>query len=246
MKTIPLDQLLIIDIETASCAPDFESLSPQWQALWLEKNGKNQSEPIHPKELYQQKAGVMAEFSKVICVGVAYFIKENDGHALQTISLSKENERETLVAFIATLHHLNSLQECWRLSGHNIREFDVPFLCRRFLINGLPIPPLLDLQNKKPWETNLVDTFQYWRFGDYKQFTSLSLLAAALGIPSPKDDLDGSKVGEVFWKEKNLARIETYCRKDVITVANILLRFKGLSYLNDELKIPASNQQSNT
>lgn len=243
MKAIPLEQFLIIDIETASCAPDFESLTPQWQALWTEKVGKSQSDDIDPGTLYGQKAGVMAEFSKVICMGVAYFIKEKEEYRLETFSLANESEREVLVALIALLHHLKTLQSGWRLAGHNIREFDVPFLCRRFLINGLPIPAPLDFQNKKPWETNLVDTFQYWRFGDYKQFTSLSLLAAALSIPSPKDDLDGSKVGEVFWKEKNLARIETYCRKDVITVANILLRFKGLPCLNEALKIPSQVEQ---
>ena len=122
----------------------------------------------------------------------------------------------------------------WSFTGHNIKEFDIPFICRRLLINGLNIPPFLDFQNMKPWETNMVDTFQYWRFGDYKHYTSLKLLAAALNVPSPKDDIDGSMVGEVYWVEKNLERIVTYCQKDVVTVANIILRFKHLPLLNDE------------
>ena len=121
----------------------------------------------------------------------------------------------------------------WSFTGHNIKEFDIPFICRRLLINGLVIPPFLDFQNMKPWETNMIDTFQYWRFGDYKHYTSLKLLAAALNVPSPKDDIDGSMVGDVYWKEKNLERIVTYCQKDVVTTANIVLRFKNLQLLNE-------------
>lgn len=116
-------------------------------------------------------------------------------------------------------------------AGHNIREFDIPYLCRRLVINHLPIPAWLDFQAMKPWETNLVDTMQLWRFGDYKNYTSLNLLAACLGVPSPKDDIDGSKVGEVYWVENGIDRIAAYCQKDVVTVAQILLRFRNLELL---------------
>ena len=130
--------------------------------------------------------------------------------------------------FIATLNQMEIQNNKWCFAGHNIKEFDIPFLCRRLLINGMPIPEYIDFQNMKPWETNSIDTFQYWRFGDYKNYTSLKLLAAALGIASPKDDIDGSQVGEVYWKENDLQRIVTYCQKDIITTANILLRFKNM------------------
>ena len=128
----------------------------------------------------------------------------------------------------------------WSFTGHNIKEFDIPFICRRLIINGLTIPPFLDFQNMKPWETNMIDTFQYWRFGDYKHYTSLKLLAAALNVPSPKDDIDGSMVGGLYWEpdkqqqEENLKRIAVYCQKDVVTTANILLRFKNLPLLHPE------------
>ena len=122
----------------------------------------------------------------------------------------------------------------WSFTGHNIKEFDIPFICRRLLIKGLPIPPFLDFQNMKPWETNMIDTFQYWRFGDYKHFTSLKLLAAALNVPSPKDDIDGSQIAQVFYEEKNIERIKTYCIKDVVTLIRIYQCLRGLPSIQDD------------
>lgn len=136
--------------------------------------------------------------------------------------------------FLVTLQQLEANNNKWCFTGHNIKEFDIPFICRRLIINNLNIPSLLDFQNMKPWETNMVDTFQYWRFGDYKNFTSLKLLAAALKVPSSKDDIDGSMVGDVYWQEKQLQRIVTYCQKDVVTTGNIVLRFKNLPLLTDD------------
>ncbi len=136
--------------------------------------------------------------------------------------------------FIKCLKQLYSKNAKWIFTGHNIKEFDIPFLSRRMLVNNIDIPSYIDFQNMKPWDTPVLDTLHLWRFGDYKHYTSLKLLAAALGVPSPKDDIDGSKVGEVFWKEKNLERIVTYCGKDVATVANVILRFKNLPLLTEE------------
>ena len=143
-------------------------------------------------------------------------------------------ERVVLEEFLSLIGKSFNNPDKNRFCGHNIKEFDIPFLCRRLLINGLPIPAYLDFQNMKPWETNMIDTFQYWRFGDYKNYTSLKLLAASLNVPSPKDDIDGSMVGEVYWQEDNLQRIAIYCQKDVVTVANIILRFKNLPLLQEE------------
>ena len=183
----------------------------------------------------------MAEFSKIICISVGYFKKENDAYRLRLKSFYGHNEKLLLQDFITALQKMEMNHNKWSFTGHNIKEFDIPFICRRLLINNLGIPAFLDFQNMKPWETNMIDTFQYWRFGDYKHFTSLKLLAAALQVPSPKDDIDGSMVGGVYWedvpaeqKEKNLQRIVTYCKKDVLTTANIILRFKNLPLLNDD------------
>ncbi|MEP7108763.1 MAG: ribonuclease H-like domain-containing protein [Ferruginibacter sp.] len=228
---MPLENFLVIDIETVSSKKDFEVLEPEWQNLWEEKVIRSLPENTAFRDYYPQRAGVMAEFAKVVCISIGYFKKEKDLHQFRVKSLFGQDEKELLQKFVNTINQLEAVHNRWSFTGHNIKEFDIPFLCRRLLINGLAIPAYLDFQNMKPWETNMVDTFQYWRFGDYKNYTSLKLLAAALNVPSPKDDIDGSMVGDVYWKENDLQRIAIYCQKDVVTVANIILRFKNLPLL---------------
>lgn len=155
----------------------------------------------------------MAEFAKVVCISIGYFRTENNNLNLRVKSFYSENEKDILEQFIQTLYHLYSFNNNWTFTGHNIKEFDIPFLCRRILINGLPIPVFFDFQNMKPWETPIIDTLHLWRFGDYKHYTSLRLLAAALGVPSPKDDMDGSQVGAVYWEEKTLNELLFIVRK---------------------------------
>ncbi|MEO6540439.1 MAG: ribonuclease H-like domain-containing protein [Ferruginibacter sp.] len=234
MQNIRLENLLLVDIETVSEHATFSELDEDWQSLWKEKVGRSLPEDVTAEEFYPLRAGVMAEFSKVICISVGYFKKENNAIQLRLKSFYGDDEKILLQDFIAALQKTEADNNKWSFTGHNIKEFDIPFICRRLLINGLHVPPFLDFQNMKPWETNMVDTFQYWRFGDYKHYTSLKLLAAALQVPSPKDDIDGSMVGDVYWKEKNLQRIVTYCQKDVITTGNIVLRFKNLPLLTDD------------
>ena len=234
---IPLENFLIIDIETVSEKKDYHSLAVDWQHLWQEKVSKSLPENVTVDEYYPQRAGVMAEFAKVVCISLGYFKKEKGVHQFRVKSIFSNDEKDLLVNFISTLDQLEAVHNHWSFTGHNIKEFDIPFLCRRLLINGLNIPAYLDFQNMKPWETNMVDTFQYWRFGDYKNYTSLKLLAASLNVSSPKDDIDGSMVGHVYWHENDLNRIATYCQKDIVTVANIILRFKNLPLLIDELVI---------
>lgn len=237
MQNIRLENLLLIDIETVSEKASFGELTEEWQVLWQEKVQRQLPEDITAAEFYPQRAGVMAEFAKVICISVGYFKKEGKDYQLRLKSFYGHNEKILLQDFITTLQKMEMNHNKWSFTGHNIKEFDIPFICRRLLINDLPIPPFLDFQNMKPWETNMIDTFQYWRFGDYKHYTSLKLLAAALNVPSPKDDIDGSMVGEVYWsqtladKDKGLERIVTYCQKDVATTGNIILRFKNLPIL---------------
>jgi len=231
MQNIRLENLLLIDIETVSEHPTFSGLNDDWKQLWEEKVQRQLPENVTAEEFYPQRAGVMAEFSKVVCISVGYFKRDGKDLHLRVKSFYGDDEKILLQDFIAALQKMESNNNKWSFTGHNIKEFDIPFICRRLLINGLGIPLFLDFQNMKPWETNMIDTFQYWRFGDYKHYTSLKLLAAALNVPSPKDDIDGSMVGEVYWVEKNLERIVTYCQKDVVTTANIVLRFKNLPLL---------------
>lgn len=234
MQNIRLENLLLIDIETVSENAAFETLSEEWKMLWQEKVQRSLPEGVSAAEFYPQRAGVMAEFAKVVCISIGYFKKEGSTWLLRVKSFYGDDEKKLLQDLLITLQQLETTNTKWSFTGHNIKEFDIPFICRRLLINGLIIPPILDFQNMKPWETNMIDTFQYWRFGDYKHYTSLKLLAAALKVPSSKDDIDGSMVGDVYWKEKQLQRIVTYCQKDVVTTGNIVLRFKNLPLLTNE------------
>lgn len=234
MHNTPLENLLLIDIETASQMKNYDSLNDEWKQLWTEKIHKALPENITAEEYYPLRAGIMAEFAKVICVSFGYFRTVNNILELRIKSFYSDNEKDILENFIKTLYHLHAVNNEWCFTGHNIKEFDVPFLCRRLLVNNLNIPTFMDFQNMKPWETPVTDTLHWWRFGDYKHYTSLKLLAATLGVPSPKDDIDGSMVGHVFWEEKNLERIAIYCQKDVVTVANVMLRFKNMPLLTPE------------
>lgn len=234
MQSIRIENLLLIDIETVSRQSSFAELDGEWKELWEDKVQKIVPEDSTPADFYSQRAGILAEFGKIICISIGYFRKEKQDLQLRIKSFSGDDEQLLLQQFLQTVAQMESANNKWSFCGHNIKEFDIPFICRRLLINGISIPPYLDFQNMKPWETNLVDTFQYWRFGDFKNYTSLRLLAAALGVPSSKDDIDGSMVGDVYWREKNLPRIVTYCQKDVVTTGNIMLRFKGQPLLKPE------------
>ncbi len=235
MQHIPLNNLIVIDIETVSEKQHFYELDAYWQTLWEDKVKRLLPEDVAVADFYEQRAGVMAEFSKIVCISMGYFKKtETNDWQLRIKSFCEDDEKKILEEFTVAIRKMEAVNPQWSFAGHNIKEFDIPFLCRRMLINGIKIPRSLDFQNMKPWETNIVDTFQYWRFGDYKNFTSLNLLAACLGVPSPKDDIDGSMVGKVFWEDKDCNRIAVYCQKDVVTVSNVILRFRNMPILTEE------------
>lgn len=234
MQQIQLENLFLIDIETVSEKEDFHLLDDGWKELWTEKISRSLPPEMSAEEYYPIRAAILAEFAKVACISFGYFKKENNEWKLRIKSLYSENEKEILSQFNDTLKQFHNNNHTWIFTGHNIKEFDVPFLSRRMLVNNISIPSYIDFQNMKPWETPVLDTLHLWRFGDYKHYTSLKLLAAVLGIPSPKDDIDGSQVGHIYWKEKDIERIAIYCEKDVATVANIMLRFRGLPLLKEE------------
>lgn len=233
MRNVLPENVIVIDIETAPAFDTFDKMDVEWQDLWQEKVLRIVPEGMTAGEFYQHRAGVMAEFARIVCISIGYFKKESK-LTMRVTSFYDTDEKKLLMDFTSMMDKIQSKSSNWSFAGHNIKEFDIPFICRRLLINRLPLPAYLDFQNMKPWETNLVDTFQFWRFGDFKQFTSLKLLAAAMGIPSPKDDIDGSMVGELYWsgndeeRNANLKRIVNYCQKDVITTGNVLLRLKNM------------------
>ena len=234
MQNIPLDNLFLLDIETVSSKENFHLLEDEWKGLWVEKIWRNLNPETTAEEMYPQKAAIFAEFARVVCISFGYLKKGEEDWELRIKSIYGHDEKEILKEFSETIVKLPTKKKQWIFTGHNIKEFDIPFLCRRMLANQLPIPHQLNFQNKKPWDTPILDTLHLWRFGDYKNYTSLKLLAAVLGVPSPKDDIDGSQVGNVYWVEKNLERIARYCEKDVLTLGNIMLRFHGLPILRED------------
>ncbi len=226
LNNIALNQILFLDIETVPQAPAFNQLPEDIRELWAKK-AKNLSNQIDetPENIYN-RAGIYAEFGQVVCISFAMF---HDG-VLRVKSFYDENELVVLQQFAELL---NSLKANTLLCAHNGKEFDFPYLSRRMLIQGIALPNLLDNAGKKPWEINHLDTLELWKFGDYKSYTSLTLLAAVFGIPSPKDDIDGSMVGHVYWQEHDLERIRVYCQKDVITLTQLIRKFKGMPLLEE-------------
>lgn len=234
-----LSNILFIDIETVSTYKSLNEMNDDLKELWQKKCKYwiNEDENIidASENLYVEKAGIYAEFAKVVCISVGIIDKNKNNKAIRLKSFFGENETEILQHFSDLLNtHFNN-PNVYSLCGHNIKEFDIPFLARRMIINKLPLPHMLDIMGKKPWETkHLLDTIEMWKFGDYKNYTSLNLLSNILGIKSPKDDIDGSMVGQVYWKEKDLERIRIYCEKDVKTVAQVYLRMNNLPLLDEE------------
>jgi uncharacterized protein YprB with RNaseH-like and TPR domain len=226
LETVKLSNVLFLDVETVPLTYDYKKLPKRFRELWDHKFRFNAAET--PEQCYR-KAGVYAEFAKVICISVGIF---NEG-TFRIKSFYGDDEAAVLKNFAELLNkHYNRKEHL--LCAHNGKEFDFPFLCRRMLINGIRLPKTLNIAGKKPWEVPHLDTMELWKFGDYKNYTSLNLLAAVFNIPTPKDDIDGSDVARVYWEEKNLPRIVVYCQKDVLTVAQLLLRFKGEPLLEEK------------
>jgi hypothetical protein len=223
LDKLNLESVLFLDIETVPAYEDYSQMPDDFKKLWDHKASRliKENENDNPETLYQ-RAGIYAEFGKIICISVGFIADRQ----FRVKSFYGDDEKLLLTEFSGLLYkHYNTPQHL--LCAHNGKEFDFPYISRRLLINGLPLPAILDLQGRKPWEVHHLDTMDLWRFGDYKNYTSLNLLTAIFGIPSPKDDIDGSMVGRVYWQEKNIERIVKYCQKDTLAVAQILLRYMG-------------------
>lgn len=242
-ERLDLTNVLFLDIETVSSTAKYDELSATMQELWkiksrqiLRKKAEDMTEE-EPEELYPERAGIFAEFGKIVCISVGIVIRQPDNQELKVRlkSFASEDEKELLEQFSELLNQYYNNTSRHYLCGHNLREFDVPYICRRMVINRMPLPTALDISGKKPWETkHLLDTLEMWKFGDYKNYTSLKLLCAIFGFPSPKDDIDGSEVGRVFWEEDDLTRIARYCEKDVLAVVQLLLSYMRLPLLEKE------------
>ncbi|HLA54682.1 MAG TPA: 3'-5' exonuclease [Flavobacterium sp.] len=231
IEKIKLEHILFLDIETVPLEENFNALDDEMKQLWEQKTQYQRRDEYTPEDFYD-RAGIWAEFGKIICISVGYFTFKSDIRHFRVTSFFGD-EKKILSDFNNLLNnHFNGPQHL--LCGHNAKEFDIPFIARRMIILGVPIPNKLNLFGKKPWEIPHLDTLELWKFGDYKHFTSLKLLTKILGIPSPKGDIDGSQVGHVFYVEKDIDRIVTYCEKDTIAVAQVFLKLRREELLVDE------------
>ena len=228
-----LENLLFLDIETVPETKYYSDLSEDKQKLWDSKSKYQRKEDYSPEDFYD-RAGIWAEFGKIICISVGYFTEVNSVRRFRVTSFYGD-EHGLLLEFKALIEtHFSKPKHL--LCAHNGKEFDFPYIARRMVINKISLPLKLNLFGKKPWEVPHLDTLELWKFGDFKHYTSLKLLTSVLGIPSPKDDIDGSEIFRVYYEEKNIERIVTYCQKDTIAVAQIILRLRGETVLEaDEI-----------
>jgi 3'-5' exonuclease len=226
------DEIIFLDIETVPQTSNYEELNETFKYLWNKKSTGFRKPEESAADVYQ-RAGIYSEFGKIVCISTGYLYIEENEQYLRLKSFYNHDEKELLLEFgqmLNTFSKRKNLQLC----AHNGKEFDFPYIARRMLINNITLPKVLDIAGKKPWEVSFLDTMELWKFGDFKNYTSLELLSAVFGIPTPKDDINGSEVAGVYYNENNLERIVKYCEKDVITIAQLFLRFKGDAIMNDQ------------
>jgi predicted PolB exonuclease-like 3'-5' exonuclease len=224
LNRINPEHILFLDIETVPQFENYDQLDPLARDLWEQKTQYQRKDEFTPKEFYD-RAGIWAEFGKIICISAGFFNLKGDQQSFRVTSFHGDEDvilkdfKNLLETHFNRPHHL--------LCAHNGKEFDFPYIARRMIIHRIPLPNKLNLFGKKPWEVPHLDTMEMWKFGDYKTFTSLKLMAHILGIPSPKDDIDGSQVRDVYYDEADIDRIIKYCEKDTVTVAQIFLRLRN-------------------
>lgn len=231
LKRIKLENVLFLDIETVPLYANFYELDDTSKLLWDQKTKYQRKDEFSPEEFYD-RAGIWAEFGKIICISVGYFVFKGDNRNFRITTFHGEEDSILKEFKILLETHYNKSYHL--LCAHNGKEFDFPYIARRMIIHKIDIPFKLNLFGKKPWEVPHLDTLELWKFGDYKTYTSLKLMTHVLGIPSPKDDIDGSEVCDVCYKEKDIDRIIRYCEKDTIAVAQIILRLRNEELLEED------------
>lgn len=229
-----LRDILFLDIETIACTDNYSSLEERLKVQWARKAGffKQREEGQTEEDLFHERAGIYAEFGKIIVIGVGKFGENEKGElTIKLKSLFDDNEKKLLSEFKSLVE---KMPPGLKLCAHNGKEFDFPYLCRRMLVNGVALPSILNVAGKKSWDIPHLDTMELWKFGDYKHYTSLDLLAAIFNIPTSKGMMDGSQVNEVYYKEKNLPKIAQYCLGDVLAVGQLYLRMKGIDQIPEQ------------
>lgn len=233
LKNINYSKILFFDIETVPQTFDYSELDERGQGLWDRKTRFVQErENLNSEEVYE-KAGIYAEFGKVVCISLGFVLQKEGETQIRIKSIANEDEIVLLQEFLDLLNSYYNSPD-FLFCAHNGKEFDIPFLCRRILINNLKIPYMLNVSGKKPWEIKHLDTMELWKFGDFKNYTSLDLLTYVFKIPTPKDDMDGSQVAKVFYQDKDLDRIIQYCEKDVVATIQLFRKYQGDPLIDEE------------
>lgn len=251
LEKVQLEKILFLDIETVPQVSKFADWDESSQKLFAMKNRsrfaaltndpdfKDKSEAELNEEVFKQIGGIQAEFGQIICISVGFLKETRTGKQLRLKSYFHDDEETLLKQFCGLINeHYSTPYHI--LCGHNAKEFDLPYICRRLLINGMKLPAILDIAGKKPWEINHLDTLELWKFGDYKAYSSLSLLCHVFGIPTPKDDISGADVARVYYENEkdiyasSLERIKVYCEKDVLALVQLFLRMRGENLLSED------------
>lgn len=233
LDNVNIENVLFLDIETVPQYSDYSHLPKLFQEFWEKKSAYFRNEDQSASDVYQ-RAGIYSEYGKIICISVGIIVNKTGEKSFRLKSFFGDDEALLLTEFAEMLRKFKSSNSEVQLCAHNGKEFDFPYIARRMLINNIKLPKILDIAGKKPWEVMFLDTMELWKFGDYKNYTSLNLLTHLFNIPTPKDDINGSMVAEVYWKEKDLQRIVKYCEKDVLAIAQLLLRYKGEDLIKQE------------
>lgn len=226
------EHILFIDVETVPQYASYAEAPATVKKWWEKKSDYFRTAGQSPEDVYD-RAGIWAEFGRIVCISTGFIYPRNGQRTLRLKSFAGHDEKALLHDFCRLLERFFAKKKNARLCAHNGKEFDFPYIARRLLINGLPLPESLDVADRKPWETPFLDTMALWKFGDYKHFCSLELLTGVLNIPTPKDDIDGSQVAAIYYRDGDLPRIVRYCEKDVLAVAQLLLRYRAQPLLDN-------------
>jgi len=234
-----LQKIMFLDIETVPQTSDFSELNKELGHLWEDKFNhihkrmpEKYADDTTAAEAFNNSAGIYSEFGKIVCISVGFIYYQTNTMHFRSKSFYGNDEKLILAEFSELITKFCTTKD-HTICGHNIKEFDIPYICRRMLINDIRLPSIFDISGKKPWEINFIDTLELWKFGDYKNYTALKLLTAVFGIPTPKDDIDGSQVAKVYYQEKNIERISIYCQKDVVATAQVFLRMNGIELIKE-------------
>ncbi len=233
MDTPRLSNILFLDIECVPQHSSFYDLDDQMQKLWEKKASYmmwRAEEWTTVADLYDNRSGIYAEFGKIIVISVWAIIQNEEWNRVFSVRSFSGDDEAAIISWLFEYLNGHFNKTYHRLWGHNIKEFDIPYICRRAIVNNIPLANIVDVSWKKPWEVNHLDTLEYWKFGDRKNFTSLDLLCRINGIDTPKDDISWEQVARVYRDEKDIARIQTYCEKDVVATAKLFLKFVGKSH----------------